>query len=198
MGSSSKKGKAMKKDKSDRGWLIIIVITTFMISGTVSLISESTLSQVNVVVALIILFVIILLGVIFDIIGTAVTAGDETPFHAMAAKKIKGAKVVVKLIRNASKVSNFCNDVVGDVAGIISGSVGVVIVAKILETNRGLNQILVSALVSAIIAAMTVGGKAMGKKFAISKSNDILFKVAKVIYFFQEIFKGKNPFKNTK
>lgn len=87
MGSSSKKGKAMKKDKSDRGWLIIIVITTFMISGTVSLISESTLSQVNVVVALIILFVIILLGVIFDIIGTAVTAGDETPFHAMAAKR---------------------------------------------------------------------------------------------------------------
>ena len=27
---------------------------------------------------------------------------------------------------------------------------------------------------------------------------NLLFKVAKVIYFFQEIFKGKNPFKNTK
>jgi Mg2+/Co2+ transporter CorB len=39
---------------------------------------------------------IIFLGVIFDIIGTAVMAANETPFHAMAAKKIKEAKIAVK------------------------------------------------------------------------------------------------------
>lgn len=195
MGTSNK-NKSSKKENGERKWLITIVITTFVISGTVSLISESTLSKVNLVVALIILFSIILLGVLFDIVGTAVTAADETPFHSMASKRVQEAKIVVKLIRNASRVSNFCNDVIGDVAGIISGSVGVVIVAKIIESKPTTNQLIISAVISAIIAAVTVGGKAMGKKIAISKSNDILFSVSKVIYFFQMIIKGKNPLKN--
>ncbi|NEU06034.1 hypothetical protein [Clostridium senegalense] len=197
MGTSNK-NKNSKQENGERRWLITIVITTFVISGTVSLISESTLSKVNILVALAILFGIILLGVVFDIVGTAVTAGDETPFHSMASKRVPEAKIVVKLIRNASKVSNFCNDVIGDVAGIISGSVGVVIVSKILQAKPNLNQILIAATISAVIAAMTVGGKAMGKKVAISKSNDILFSVSKIIYFFQLIGKGKNPFKNKK
>ncbi len=34
-----------------------------------------------------------------------------------------------------------------------------------------------------MIAGATVGGKAIGKKFAITNSNNILYAVAKVIYF---------------
>ena len=32
----------------------------------------------------------IILGIIFDIIGVAVTSGDEVAFHSMSARKVKG------------------------------------------------------------------------------------------------------------
>jgi len=180
-----KRNKNSKKEgkKKENRWIFIIIICTMIISGSVSLLSEATLSQVNVPIAIGILLFIVLLGVIFDIVGTAVTAGNEVPFHSMASQKIGGANIAVKLMRNASKVSNFCNDVVGDICGIISGSVGVVIVEKIKHLYPTLNYVFIAAIVSAIIASMTVGGKAMGKKFAIAKSNDIIFTVAKILHF---------------
>lgn len=172
-----------KKNTKEALWTAKITIYTIIISGTASLLSESTLPMVNASLACIILVLIIFLGVIFDIIGTAVTAANEIPFHAMAAKKMKEAKIAVKMIRNASKVSNFCNDVVGDVCGIISGSVGVVIVAKILQLYPNGSDILIASGISAMIAGATVGGKAVGKKFAITNSNNILYAVAKIVYF---------------
>ncbi|MEG1256351.1 CNNM domain-containing protein [Clostridium sp.] len=172
-----------KKNRKEALWTAKITMYTIIISGTASLLSESTLPKVDASLAFIILVLIIFLGVIFDIIGTAVTAANEVPFHAMAAKKVKAAKVAVKMIRNASKVSNFCNDVVGDVCGIISGSVGVVIVAKVLQVYQNRNEILIAAGISAMIAGATVGGKAIGKKFAITNSNKILYTVAKIVYF---------------
>lgn len=172
-----------KKNKKEALWTAKITFYTIIISGTASLLSESTLPKVNAVIAFIILVSIIFLGVIFDIIGTAVTAANEVPFHAMASKKNKAAKIAVKMIRNASKVSNFCNDVVGDVCGIISGSVGVVIVAKVLMFFPSNHEIIIAALISAMIAGATVGGKAIGKKFAITNSNKILYTVARIVYF---------------
>ncbi|WP_346913421.1 hypothetical protein [Clostridium sp.] len=172
-----------KKNTKEALWIAKITIYTIIISGTASLLSESTLPRVNASLAFTILVLIIFLGVIFDVIGTAVTAANEIPFHAMAAKKIKEAKIAVKMIRNASKVSNFCNDVVGDVCGIISGAVGVVIVAKVLLLYPNSSEILIASGISAMIAGATVGGKALGKKFAITNSNNILYAVAKLIYF---------------
>ncbi|MEG0306340.1 MAG: hypothetical protein RR636_00270 [Clostridium sp.] len=171
-----------KKNRKEALWTAKITMYTIIISGTASLLSESTLPKVNVSLAFIILVLIIFLGVIFDIIGTAVTAANEVPFHAMASKKIKEASLAVKMIRNASKVSNFCNDVVGDVCGIISGSVGVVIVTKVLVNYQGSNEIFVAAVISSMIAGATVGGKAVGKKFAITNSNKILYTVSKIVY----------------
>lgn len=179
----AKNKECKKKNTKEALWITKITIYTIIISGTASLLSESTLPRVNASLAFTILVLIIFLGVIFDIIGTAVTAANEIPFHAMAAKKIKEAKIAVKMIRNASKVSNFCNDVVGDVCGIISGAVGVVIVAKILQLYPYGSEILIASGISAMIAGATVGGKAIGKKFAITNSNNILYAVAKVIYF---------------
>ncbi|GAA0121316.1 MAG: hypothetical protein KID00_05135 [Clostridium argentinense] len=176
--NSKKQGK-----KSENRWIFLIIICTLVISSSVSLLSEATLSKVDVPIAIVILLFIVLLGVLFDIIGTAVTAGNEVPFHSMASQKIGGASIAVKLMRNASKVSNFCNDVVGDICGIISGSIGVVILEKVKHQYPNLNHVFIAALISAIIASMTVGGKAMGKKFAIAKSNDIIFTVAKILHF---------------
>jgi CBS domain containing-hemolysin-like protein len=172
-----------KKNTKEALWITKITIYTIIISGTASLLSESTLPRVNASFAFTILVLIIFLGVIFDVIGTAVTAANEIPFHAMAAKKIKEAKIAVKMIRNASKVSNFCNDVVGDVCGIISGAVGVVMVAKVLQIYPNGSEILIASGISAMIAGATVGGKAIGKKIAITNSNNILYGVAKIVYF---------------
>ena len=67
--------------------------------------------------AFLLLFFIVALGILFDMVGVAVTAADEKPFHAMAAKKVPGAGKAIWLLRNADKVASFCNDVVGDSFG---------------------------------------------------------------------------------
>lgn len=179
---SNNKNKKNGKVNSNSKWIITIIVWTILISGGVSLLSDMLLRNVNILVAFIILIFIISIGVIFDIIGVAVTAAEERPFHARASKKVPGAKIAVKLIRNADKVSNLCNDVVGDVCGIISGTTGAVIVAKIMKQTSFLNVTLLTAIIGALIAALTIGGKAWGKSFAIKQSEIIIDKVSKIIY----------------
>ena len=120
------------KNNSAIRWFITIFIITFTLSMTFSYISTTSISNLSIIPALIVLVVVILIGVIFDIIGVAVTCATEEEFHAMASKKVKGAKTAIKLIRSAPKVSNICNDVIGDICGIISGSTGVVVPGVIL------------------------------------------------------------------
>ena len=165
----------------DKKWIISILFWTFILSGSISFFSDLLLANVNIYIACLLLIIIIAIGILFDIIGVAVTAADETPFHSMASRKVKGARTAVKLIRNADKVSNFCNDVIGDVCGIVSGATGAIIVSKILITNDGNYSSVMSLTVSAIIASITVGGKAIGKNFAIRESNNIIYSVAWLI-----------------
>lgn len=159
-------------------WVIGIICWTFLISALISYTSDLLLSNVELLVAFIILITIIFMGIIFDIIGVAVTAADETPFHSMASRKVKGARTSVNLIRNADKVSNFCNDVIGDVASVISGTIGAVIIGRILQITGVEYKTLLTLALSALIASITVGGKAIGKFFAITQSNNIVYSVA--------------------
>ena len=85
------------------------------------------------------LAVFIGLGILFDIIGVAVTAADPRPFHSMAAHKEPGAKEALMLLRNAGRVSSVCNDVVGDICGIVSGTTTAVIVVR-LQAALGLPE----------------------------------------------------------
>ena len=62
-----------------------------------------------------------------DMAGIAIATADEKTLNAMAARKIRGAKEAVRLIRSADRVGSFCNDVIGDIVGIISGSATTVI-----------------------------------------------------------------------
>ena len=165
----------------DKKWIISILFWTFILSGSISFFSDLLLANVNIYIACLLLIIIIAIGILFDIIGVAVTAADETPFHSMASRKVKGARTAVKLIRNADKVSSFCNDVIGDVCGIVSGATGAIIVSKILIINDGNYSSVMSLTVSAIIASITVGGKAIGKNFAIRESNNIIYSVAWLI-----------------
>ena len=182
------KGKNTKKAKetmSHKKWVVFIIIWTILLGGTISLLSDLLLKDAGVLVAFVILILIITFGVVLDTVGTAVTAASETPFHSMAAKKVPGAKLAVRLVRNADKVSNFCNDVIGDICGIVSGSAAGIITVKVAQEysmgEMSAEKALLSAAMGALVAAGTVGGKAMGKNIAIKYSNDIVFKVAQLV-----------------
>lgn len=168
---------------------IKISFLSFLISLTISFLSESSL---GFWLSVSVLSVVILTGIIFDIIGTAVTAGTETPFHAMAADKVKGSKQAIYLIRSADRVANICNDVVGDIAGTLSGALMVSIVFDFAKVFQELGEDLLSSIAVAVIAALTVGGKAFGKSYAIRNANQIIFTVGKILAIFKtEHFQAK-------
>ena len=54
-------------------------------------------------------------------------------------------------------------------------------IAAILSTKYNYNIFITGIVVASIIASLTIGGKAMGKSFAINKSNIILYEFAKFI-----------------
>lgn len=164
----------------DYKWIITVTLLAFFISLIFSLFSESVIPNANSVVAITIILLFIGIGIVFDMVGIAITVADIKTFNSMASKQVKGAKLAIKLIKNSEKASSFCNDVIGDICGIISGSAGVAL-ANIIATNFNFNLLIVSLLITAIIAALTIGGKAMGKATAINKSTLILFRFSQVI-----------------
>ncbi len=168
-----------KKNNSAKTWVIVISITTFVLSLVFSYISNTAISKLNIIAGLIVLVLVILVGVIFDLIGVAVTVANEEDFHAQASKKIKGSKTSIKMIRNSAKVSNFCADVIGDICGVLSGAISAMIALKLTE-NYGMSS-QIQFLFSAIVASVTVGGKAVTKEIAKQNSTVIVGFVSKII-----------------
>lgn len=161
-------------------WILEITLTAFVLSLVLSLFSDIVISNTTAIVSLVVLIVFILLGILFDMVGVAVTVADEKVFNSMAAKKIRGAKTALKFIKNKSKMSSFCNDVIGDICGILSGSAGVTI-AIALADKLSISQVITNLIITSLIAALTIGGKALGKSFAINKSNRILYLFSKFL-----------------
>lgn len=174
----------MKKKKRNN-WPLIVTILAFTISLLFSFMSESVMPKVGIIVGIMILILFIFIGIIFDMIGVAVTSSNEEPLHAMSSKKIKGAKKAVSFKKNADKVSSFCNDVIGDICGIISGSAGVS-VARGLASTFNLNIFYTGLIVTALIAALTIGGKDFCKRIAIDNNHKIVYMTAKVISKFEK------------
>jgi CBS domain containing-hemolysin-like protein len=178
-------------NKYNLKWVIPITIWTFVISIILSVFSESLVQRFDLVVAFIILLIIILIGIIFDVVGVAVTSANEKPFHAMAANKIPEAKIAIKLVRNAGKVSNFCNDVIGDISGILSGAISASIVIKLVNSFSFLNITMITILLTAFTASMTVGGKGIGKSIAMNNDERIVYWLAKILKIIENTFKIK-------
>lgn len=189
--AAQKSGKAPKKSGTDWRWIITIFIITVCISAVMSLISTNLLANATLGVSFVILICIIAIGIVFDIIGVAVTAADEKPFHSMASRKVPEATQALKLIRNAGRVSSFCNDVIGDICGVISGSAAAVIAARAVLGMESTKATIVTLGMSALVAAVTVGGKAVGKTFAMGGSVQVVRSTAKVLCFFRTIFQNK-------
>ena len=164
----------------NKSWVIKVFLFTFLICILISGISNSIANNANIVVLLIITAIIIFVGIIFDIIGTAVLTANEATFHAKASNKIKGSKESIRLIKNASNIANFCNDIIGDICGIVSGSMGAMI-AIYFANKLSVNPTITVLIVSSIISSIMVGGKAIGKNIAIKKSGQIIFRVGKLL-----------------
>ncbi len=179
------RGKPAKKgaEPSKYRWVLQVFTMAIALSAALSLASESTLEGAGVAVAILILAAFICLGIVFDVIGVAVTAADPRPFHSMAAHKEKGAKEALMLLRNASRVSSVCNDVVGDICGIVSGTTGAVIVVR-LQSALSLPAVLLSVGVTALVSGLTIGGKALGKTFAIEKSTKVVYWAGRFLHIF--------------
>lgn len=176
-GQKQKKG---EKGQSHLRWVIRIFLLSVSLSAVLSLCSGAALDGAGFVPAALILVFVILLGIVFDVIGVAVTAADAKPFHSMASHRVKGAGQAIILIKNAEKVASFCNDVVGDICGIVSGSTAAVIVTQ-LQRSFGWRTIIVSTAVTALISGLTIAGKAIGKKIAMKRSKNVVYFVAKLM-----------------
>lgn len=168
-------------------WVVTIFLVTMFVSGMITLIADEVMARSGIVTAFLILLVIVLVGILFDVIGVAVTSADETPFHSMAARKVPGAQDAIRLLRNAERVSSICNDVVGDICGVVSGSASATISVQLLTHFEFSWPTVVSLLMSALVAGLTVGGKAIGKTFAVNSSTAIVHFTGKTIYFLRRI-----------
>ena len=180
--SKSDPALSRKQKRKTALWVSFIFIVTIIVSALISLISEEVLAGSGMISAFIILFAIVLIGILFDVVGVAVTSADEAPFHAMAARKVNGAKEAIRLLRRADKVSSICNDVIGDICGVVSGSAAASIAIQLLNTFEFSWEKIISLIMSAMVAGITVGGKAIGKGFAVNSSTAIVHFVGKIIY----------------
>ena len=175
-------------------WVVTIFLVTILVSGTISYVSDLLMENSNIYVAFLILLIIVFIGIVFDVIGVAVTSANEKPFHSMAARKVPGGLEAIQLLRNAERVSSICNDVIGDICGVVSGSASAIIAAQILQNFQFSWPDMVQLTMSALVAGLTVGGKAMGKTFAINSCTDIVAGVGRMLYAFghiPDIFKKK-------
>ena len=127
----------LNKQKHKKTWIwpLIVFILAIFLSLLFSIASELVLSKSTIIIAIIVIFVFIALAILTDMIGLAVASANIEDFNAMAARKVKGSKQAISLVRNADKVSSVLNDVIGDVCGILSGAAGASIVAKIAIDN---------------------------------------------------------------
>lgn len=177
------RSKNKKSESSRYRWALTAFLLAVGMSALLSFASESVLSQAGLILALLILVLFIVLGIVFDIIGVAVTAADPKPFHSMAAHREKGAKEALSLLRNADRVSSVCNDVVGDICGVVSGSASATIAVQVMQHFTFSAKQVIPLVMSAMVAGLTVGGKAIGKTFAVHSCTNIVYGVGKLLYW---------------
>ena len=186
MSTNSSSGRSSTSPKRAK-WVVNVFLSTILISALVTLCSNLIFENSGLWIAFLVLLLIVIVGIVFDMIGVAVTAADETPFHSMASRRVPEATEAIRLLRNAAKVGSVCNDVIGDICGVGSGSAAAVISANVIASTGLSWSTGVSVLLSALVAGLTVGGKAAGKSLAIRNSTKIVRLTAKVLYTLKSI-----------
>ena len=171
--------------KNDNKWIVIVFLCTMILSIIFSFATNEISLKTNIPVTITIIFIVIFIGIIFDMIGASSLTANESTFHAKSAKKIKGAKMAIRFIKNNVKVSSICNDIIGDICGIISGGLGAVLAISI-SAYFNISITFVTIIVSAVISSLTITGKAIFKNIAIKNADNILFAVSKMLSLFEK------------
>lgn len=182
IGAAKKKAKGKKKRVLDVGWTVSVFFLSLLISVLLALFSSS-LESLSLFFGFLILLLVIALGVSFDFIGLAVASADMANFNSMASRGNPMGRRGVWLVKNAGKVSSFCNDVIGDIAGILSGAIGATLSMKLftMDTPWGFWG---NLLLTGAISAVTVGGKALFKGLALSRSQQVVFFLSRLFCLF--------------
>jgi len=175
----------------NRKWILTTILLTFVLALIFGGVSNIVIENMNIFVAFLVLIVIMSIGIVFDTIGMAIATCDEAPFHAKSAKKQKGAKETIKILKEKEKNTNICNDLMGDICGIISGSLCALIAIKVTTAIK-IDLAITSLLFGSIVAAVTVGSKAAGKTIGVKHSEQIMELVGKIVHFFTPIKENKN------
>lgn len=145
------------------------------------------MAWLNLPTSFILLIIVIGVGILFDIAGVATTAAREEPFHAMAARRLPGAREAGWLVRHQDQVANFALDIVGDIVGTLSGAIGATIVFRLVTNYPGLNEAILSTLLIAITAAVNVGAKAYAKAFAFERRIDIVLATGRILHLVSRV-----------
>lgn len=174
-----------KKDPRRRAvsWVIFVFFLSFVLSLLMSWSSSTALSTVGITLATLTVLILITIGILFDILGVAVTSADKPPLVAMTTRRVPGARQALWMVQNADRMASICNDVVGDICGIVSGATGAVIVAR-LQKGLDLESVLISVGVTALISGATIGGKALGKPFAMNQSKRVVHLAGRFLHLF--------------
>lgn len=169
-------------------YIFFVGVGSFFLAVVFTFLSETITSRLNsIILSTVFLIVIIIINALADLLGTSVTAASHAPFNAKSAKKIKGAPQGLRLIRNADKVANIANDVVGDITTTISGALGISIVIQIMNLGPRFSQFWLNVLITALIASIIVSTKAICKKIALSHPDDVIFVAGKLLAGIEDI-----------
>ena len=172
-------------------WLVTIFFLALTISAAFSFLSQELLGAATLFGAFVVLLAIIAIGIFFDLLGVAVTAAEEKPFHSMASRKVPGASEGIWLLRNAGKVSSVCCDVVGDICGILSGAAAAVIAIEAWTSVQHPSLKVIQLLLSALVAALTILGKAFCKQIALDNATSIVHGAARFLWRIKRLFARK-------
>jgi Mg2+/Co2+ transporter CorB len=186
----------MKKNsntlKSSMKFILLVTLISIPLSGAFDT-ATVFMDAVPWYFGIFIVIFIVLVGAFFDMIGVAAAAAIEPPFHAMAAKKLFGAKFAVKIVRNAERVASVCSDVIGDIAGVLSGATALAVGEQmgLALGLHGWGAEGVSIGLTVLATALTIGAKACGKTLAVYFPTKIVLFAAMTAESFLIFFKGK-------
>lgn len=175
-----------RQERRSGRWALFVTFFTFAVTIALGLLSNNLFTIIPIGGALAIQFALVGAGVLCDLLGIAVATADMPPFLAMASKRVAGADKAIWLIKNAERVTNLFNDVLGDIFGVLSGFTGATIVVLLLTSIKQLEmyELYAGVVMTSLIAALMVGGKAAGKAFAMRNSRNIVLGMGRLLAFF--------------
>lgn len=177
-------------DNFNLQWSVRFLVLSFFLSVGFSLLSDTFVSSSSLLIALIIIFVLMFLGVFSDMCGVAITSCNLERFEYLCKQQVKYAREATILVKNSDKISVICCDIIGDICSILCGACGTSIVYKIIVNGVGTEYlVLVSSLVSGLIACITIFFKSLEKRLAVTKNEEITLFIARCIKRFFKINK---------